>query len=780
MSHVSHAWGAFLRIAPVLGLAACAVGPAPRRAGLPAPAIADLERFVRAEMRDKDLPALSIAVLDDGEIVWARGFGEVGARPGTPARADTVYRAGSVSKLVTDLCVLRLVDRGVLALDVPVRRWLPGFRVEGEGAERITLRHLMTHRSGLVREPPVGGYFDSHPRSLAETVASLKRTRLVFPPGARFKYSNAGLAVVGRIVEVVTGKPFARAARELVLDPLGLRDTDFEARARLRRRLACGWMWAYDGRWRPAPQRDLGMAPACDLYATVEDLARLARAWMPAARGGSSLLAPKTRAEFLRAQLESPHGSWQIGLGPFLGRFGEHVRAGHDGAMYGFATELASVPQEGVAVAVVTNVDFANAVARRVADRALAWTLAARGSGKPPAPAPESTPVGRDRARELVGLWASGERLLRVRARGEDLELEPPLGVRMRVRTAGGVWIVDDRITHGLVVEPLDDGRLRFGGATWERLEDAPPPAPPAWMAERIGEYGEDENIVFVLERDGRLTLLVEWFAFYPLRRIATDRFALPDAGWYAGESVTFERDRTGRITALRLGGVRFVRRSLPDPGATFRIRRALAPAELRARAKAARPPTPPPGLRPPELVDLAEMDPSIQLDVRYATKNNFMGMAFYPVARAMLQRPAAEALIRAHRRLSAKGYGVRVFDAYRPWYVTKMFFDATPPELRAFVADPARGSRHNRGCAVDLTLYDRRSGEPVEMPSGYDEFTPRAYADYPGGTTRQRWHRALLRRAMEAEGFSVYEHEWWHFDYREWRRYPISNFELR
>jgi len=104
------------------------------------------------------------------------------------------------------------------------------------------------------------------------------------------------------------------------------------------------------------------------------------------------------------------------------------------------------------------------------------------------------------------------------------------------------------------------------------------------------------------------------------------------------------------------------------------------------------------------------------------------------------------------------------------------MFWDATPPDLHAFTADPSQGSRHNRGCAVDLTLYELATGEVVEMPSGYDEFSPRAFADYPGGTSRQRWLRALLREAMEAQGFSVFPAEWWHFDYQDWRRYPIGN----
>ena len=134
------------------------------------------------------------------------------------------------------------------------------------------------------------------------------------------------------------------------------------------------------------------------------------------------------------------------------------------------------------------------------------------------------------------------------------------------------------------------------------------------------------------------------------------------------------------------------------------------------------------------------------------------------------------EALLRAHQALGRVGLGLLIHDAYRPWYVTKMFWDATPDSAKIFVADPSQGSRHNRGAAVDLTVYDRRTGREIEMVSGYDEFSYRAYPDYPGGTSRQRYDRELLRRAMEAEGFRVYEAEWWHFDYQDWRLYPIGN----
>jgi D-alanyl-D-alanine dipeptidase len=177
---------------------------------------------------------------------------------------------------------------------------------------------------------------------------------------------------------------------------------------------------------------------------------------------------------------------------------------------------------------------------------------------------------------------------------------------------------------------------------------------------------------------------------------------------------------------------------------------------------------------RQPELVELVKLDPTIKLDIRYATSNNFLGRPVYQEARAFLQRPAAEALKRVNRKLREKGYGLLVFDGYRPWSVTKVFWDATPQDKKHFVADPSQGSRHNRGCAVDLTLFDLRSGEEVECVSGYDEMTERAYPNYQGGTQEQRRLRDLLRQAMEAEGFTVYEFEWWHFDYKDWKKYPI------
>lgn len=207
-----------------------------------------------------------------------------------------------------------------------------------------------------------------------------------------------------------------------------------------------------------------------------------------------------------------------------------------------------------------------------------------------------------------------------------------------------------------------------------------------------------------------------------------------------------------------------------------FRIEPVRPVAELEVEALQASPPVEEGEFLDSDLVDVTAYGDTIKLDVRYAGSNNFLGTPVYSSAQAFLQRPAAEALGRIADQLKAQGYGLLVHDAYRPWYVTKIFWDATPESSKDFVADPAKGSRHNRGAAVDLTLYDLASGAPIEMPGLYDEMTERSYPDYPGGTDLQRQHRDLLRSAMESNGFTVYEYEWWHFDFNGWQQYQIQN----
>jgi CubicO group peptidase (beta-lactamase class C family)/D-alanyl-D-alanine dipeptidase len=736
-----------------------------------------LEEFIDREVKQKGIPALSVALVDDQRIVWARGFGLADPRRDKPATADTVYRVGSVSKLFTDLAVMRLVERGELDLDAPVSRYLNDFKPANPFSKPITLRQLMAHRSGLVREPPVGHYFDPTLPTLAQTVQSLNATELVYPPESHIKYSNAAIATVGYVLERTQGEPFARYLKRTLLTPLGMDHSSFEPEAALKQDLAHALMWTYQGREFAAPTFELGMAPAGSMYSTVNDLGRFLSVLFAGGKApGGAVVKPDTLRQMWTPQFAPPGTREGFGIGFMLGELKGHRRIGHGGAIYGFSTELAALPDDKLGVVVISARDVTNPVTSRIADVALRHMLAVRQGTELPA-IEQTRPLEAELAHRLAGHWQSGTRTFDLYERDGRLYLWPGRGgFRLELRALGDALFVDDRLGFDPRIEVQGD-RLRVGNQNYERARpNVLAELPERWRG-LIGEYGWDHNTLYILEKDGKLQALIEWFFLYPLEELSPDVYKFPDFGLYHDEKVVFRRGPGGRATAAVAAGVVFQRRPTPgEDGATFRIKPLREVEELRRLARSARPPAEKGPFRKPDLVELTSLDDTIKLDIRYAGTNNFLGHPVYSSARAFLQRPAAEALVRVHRKLVAEGLGLLVFDGYRPWSVTKVFWEATPPQMRVFVADPSKGSRHNRGCAVDLTLYDRATGRPLEMTGGYDEFSDRSYPDYPAGTSRQRSNRDRLRRAMEEEGFRVYEAEWWHFDYKDWQAYPILN----
>ncbi|MEO8199227.1 MAG: serine hydrolase [Gemmatimonadota bacterium] len=732
-----------------------------------------LTRLIDHERADKRLPAVSIALVDDQEIVWARGFGYANPGDSTRATAQTIYRVGSVAKLFTDLAVMQLAGRGLLRLDAPVTTWLPSFRPSGEGSP-VTLRQLMTHRSGLVREPAVGNYFDSRPVLLDSIVASLNASRLVYPPGSRVKYSNAAIAVVGKVIERVSGKSFAQYVGDSILSPLGMAHSTFAPPANGG---AAGFMWTVDGRKFPAPIFQLGMAPAGNLYSNVNDLGYFLSALFAGGQGRAGrILSRQSLSEMWRPQFADSRSAEAFGLGFYLSHIDGHRRAGHGGAIYGFATDLEALPDEKLGVVVITNLDAANTVVSRIADAALKAMLAVRAGEIPPVPTvtariPPGTVQG------MTGFYGNATRNLELREGLGDLELLTPGQSPLSLRLLGDTLVVDDPRSFGTRLIPLGHDRIQVGNDTLARLVPSQPADPPGSWSALIGEYGWDYNTLYIHEDGGKLFALIEWFFPYPLSQVSDTVFTFPSSGLYAGERVVFHRGADGHPREVSIGGVTFPRRSVgPEDGTQLKIRPVRPVPDLIREALTQSPPAEVPGLRVPELVELVRLDSTIHLEIRYATTNNFAGTVFYAQARAFMQRPAAEAVVRAQQWLRPQGYGLLIHDAYRPWYVTKAFWDAVPDSLHWLVANPANGSRHNRGEAVDLTLYDLKTGLPVEMPGTYDESTPRSYSDYPGGTSRQRWFRQLLRRAMEMQEFKVNPEEWWHFDYKDWRLYPVMN----
>jgi serine beta-lactamase-like protein LACTB len=402
-----------------------------------------------------------------------------------------------------------------------------------------------------------------------------------------------------------------------------------------------------------------------------------------------------------------------FGFGLFVDEWEGTRRLRHDGAVYGASTLLVLLPDAGLGVVATAAKDCVQRVLFRHANDALRRARALRDGREPPV---------------LTALDAAP-----------------------------------------LTVPPV--------AAAPTTLPPRPAPPPPE-LVPLLGEYGPDHAILYVREADGRLETQVEWHFTDRPSPAGADRFVFPDGSLYEREELRFVRDGLGSVIGAFMAGIWFERRAIePQDGAAFRVTPAAPLAELELAARLAAPPA---ALlaapRAPDLVDLAALDAGLRFDIRYATADNFLGAPVYSEARAFLQRPAAQALARARARLAAEGLGLVIHDGYRPWHVTKLFFDATPPRHHGMVADPNEGSRHNRGAAVDLSLCDGATGELLAAPSGYDEFSPRANPRWPGGTAHQRWVRDVLRIAMEAEGFTVHPEEWWHFDFDGWREWPVLN----
>jgi CubicO group peptidase (beta-lactamase class C family) len=523
-----------------------------------------LQRFIEHELQDKQLPAISVSLVDGNEIVWARGFGFADPERKIPATADTVYRIGSVSKLFTDIGIMQMVEQGQIDLDAPVQTYLPDFKPANQFSKPITLRQLMSHRSGLLREPGVGHYFDPTEPTLADTVRSVNGYPLLYEPETRVKYSNAGIAVVGYTLEYMNRQPFAKYLKQAVLKPLGLQSSAFEPEPAITDRLAKAYMWTYTGKVFEAPTFQLGMAPAGSMYSTVTDLGRFVIALL---NGGRGLNGPILKADTLNkmwAPQFAQGGSRNFGIGFILGNIDGHRVVGHGGAIYGFATEVELMPEEKLGAVAVTTMDAANGVSVRIANEALRVMLAVK-AGKP-VPAIETTQaIPADVVHKLAGRYGEGNSALDLIERNGGLyAMRVRGGYELRLRQLGDVLVVDDRIGYGTKISVVDGG-IKVGDEVLQRTAPAKStPIPEEWKG-LIGEYGWDHDVLFILEREGRLISLIEWFEYQSLEQVSKDVFLYPARGLYDNEKFVFTRDAEGTATQVQVGGAVFKRRTPKD-----------------------------------------------------------------------------------------------------------------------------------------------------------------------------------------------------------------------
>lgn len=272
-----------------------------------------LENAVRAELARHALHGMAVALVDDQRVVYAAGFGEV--------QRDSIFRAGSISKLFNSLAVMQLVEKGSLDLDAPIESYGSQFRVlvPFEKADPITLRQLLCHRSGMIREAPVGGYLDSSQPSLAETIASIRSCVLVNPPNTKTRYSNVGPAIAGEIMATVSGTAYSEYQQRHLLGPMGMTSSFFHVSAIPRDRLAAGHMRVADGHGgfvdQTAPVFDLGTIPAGNLFTTLDDLARFLSMLGADGRAGERQIISKAMlAEMWMPQLIQADTGFGIGV----------------------------------------------------------------------------------------------------------------------------------------------------------------------------------------------------------------------------------------------------------------------------------------------------------------------------------------------------------------------------------------------------------------------------------------------------------------------------------
>ena len=522
--------------------------------------IAPLESEVRAEMETWGITGLALALVDDQQIVHGAGFGD--------ARRESVFRCGSISKLFNAVAVMQLVERGALDLDAPLERYgddLLPVNPFANGAP-VTLRQLLCHRSGMIREAPVGGYLDDSQPGLARTVASVTQAVLVNPPNTKTRYSNVGPSIAGRVVERVTHQRFELYQRTHLLGPLGMTNSAWTRRGVPKGRLIPSYLRVADGRGgfrrERTPVFDLGTIPAGNLFTTVDDLARfLAMLAADGAGRAGRVLQEDTLAQMFTPQLTAEPGSF--GLGFMVGKFRDHKTVSHNGAVYGHSASLVYLPEIKIGVVVLGNEDIANARIQRLANLALSLMLQAKRHETPP-PAPEPVDLPPEALEALAGdyesqsYWASlkvSRGRLVADISGQPTRLTPVEPLR---------FLADSRLNDAapVVFERDAAGRITgfsMGPQKFTRVAPNPPDIPREWR-HYLGSYGPRFIPVVVSARHGHLYAMTENMADYRLTPVDRQVFAMPP-GLYADERLVFLGDPRRRPPSVNLANMILRRR---------------------------------------------------------------------------------------------------------------------------------------------------------------------------------------------------------------------------
>lgn len=535
--------------------------------------VADLRKAVHDELNAGMISGVSIGLIDGQRTILAEGFGLADKNRAVQPDADTiVYRVGSISKLFTALAAMQLVEQGKLDIDARVEEVFPSFRIQVpfDDCGPITLRNLMCHRSGMIREAPVGNYFDSSGPGLTRTVASLAGCALVNPVNTKTRYSNVGPTIVGRVLAHVSGVSFADYQEAHVLRPLGMEQSAWLLNKNVRKHLATGYMRVANAQGgffhREAPLFDLSTIPAGNLYSTTADMARFAKMLLAGGRSGPRrLIKRETLGQMWTPQLTKEKKGF--GLGFLVGEFAGHKSVQHTGAVYGFTCSIVVLPKAGIAVIVLCNDDIALGPVVRISHAALEAMLEAKLGQKPPA---KPAPVALDRAQlsaltgdfESPSYWAEIRLVddrLQASISGQTMTLVPIEPLRFE---ADGLRV------HREPVHFLRDEQQNIVGFTaLEQTFTCVKPAerrdiPEPWRG-YLGSYGPDYIPLIVSQRNGRLYAMAENVMDYRLTPLNRFVFKL-SKGLYEDEYLVFHVGPDGRAHSVDLANITLRRQEPP------------------------------------------------------------------------------------------------------------------------------------------------------------------------------------------------------------------------
>lgn len=534
------------------------------------PAMEAVRAQVQTELRTGQITGVAIAWVDGQDLIWNEGFGWADPRRRRAVDTNTVFRAGSISKLFNAVAVMQQVEQGTLDLDAPVTRYLPNFQITNPhpGGEPVTLRQLLCHRSGMIRESPVGNYFDPAEPGVEATARSLSGCPLILPPNTRTKYSNSGVTVSGWAVEAVTSIPYAKYQNDSILQPLGMTQSSFLAETRVRRHLARGQLPVAqaEGGFRviDAPQFELGILPGGNLYTTSGDLARFVQCLFRQGQlTGGALVQPDTLKEMWTVQLTQATNGF--GLGFSIGHHRGLRTIGHMGAVYGFTSSLLAIPEHELGVVVLANDDIAIGAVRRLTSLSIQRLLETK-IGLQPEPTPPEMTEGPIDLTPFAGEYESESYWARIEPGDGKLSVivsrQPMTFLPIDPNAESPKFEAHGRLTPGspVVFRRAADAPTSITGFSWQNQifhrvpEDRIQSIPPAWQA-YLGFYGPDFIPLIISVRNGNLYAMIENEYDNRLTPLTDTVFKLPP-GMYVDEHLVFHPDRRGRVNLVSLASI--------------------------------------------------------------------------------------------------------------------------------------------------------------------------------------------------------------------------------